>query len=145
MPAAQEVIADLVIGIDHVGLAVQNLDDAIEKWQSIFGAKLTSRETNEQQGVEEALLSFPNESQIQLLAALNSESTIGIFLAKHGEGVQQVALRISDLATATERLNSAQIPTVYPTGKPGSNKSSINFIHPKYTGGVLIELVEYSA
>lgn len=145
MPAAQEVIADLVIGIDHVGLAVRNLDDAIEKWKTVFGAQLTSREINQEQGVEEALLRFPNNTQIQLLAALNPQSPIGKFLEKHGEGVQQVALQISNLADATQRLNDVKIPTVYPAGKPGSNGSSINFIHPKYTGGVLIELVEYSA
>ena len=145
MPAVEKVIADLVIGVDHVGFAVQNLATSIEKWEQVFGATLHSREINQDQGVEEAMLRFSDGSQIQLLAALNPESAIGKFLAKRGEGVQQVALQVSNLELATQRLTEAQIPTVYPTSKSGSNKSSINFIHPKYTGGVLIELVENSA
>ena len=145
MPAPQQVISDLVIGIDHVGLAIQNLDNAIEYWQSNFGAQLHSREINQDQGVEEALLRFPNGSQIQLLSATSDNSPIGKFLAQHGQGVQQIALRVSDLLAATELLAQKNIPMVYPTPRNGSNNSTINFIHPKYAGGVLLELVEYPA
>ena len=88
MPAVEKVIADLVIGVDHVGFAVQNLATSIEKWEQVFGATLHSREINQDQGVEEAMLRFSDGSQIQLLAALNPESVIGKFLAKRGEGVQ---------------------------------------------------------
>lgn len=145
MPAPQQVIKDLIIGIDHVGLAVNNLDSAIDHWVTNFGAELNSRETNEDQGVEEALLSFPDNSQIQLLAATSPESPIGKFLAKHGEGVQQIAFKVSSLVTATSLLANVDIPTVYPAPKKGSNNTTINFIHPKYAGGVLLELVEYPA
>ena len=145
MPAPQEVIGDLVIGIDHVGLAVKDLDEAIDRWVNHYGAKLHSREVNQEQGVEEAMLQLSDGSQIQLLAALSEDSTIGKFLAKSGEGIQQLALKVSDLAKAMDRLNNAQIRTVYPAQKKGSNGTSINFIHPKSTGGVLIELVEYSS
>lgn len=145
MPTPQEVIGDLIIGIDHIGLAVQDLDAAIEKWQKIFGAQLHSREINSEQGIEEAMLHFSDGSQIQLLASTDSQSAIGKFLAKHGEGVQQLALEVTSLAQAMLQLEKAQISSVYPAQKKGSNGTWINFIHPKYTGGVLIELVEYSA
>ncbi len=143
MPAPQEVIKDLVIGVDHVGLAVKDLDQAILFWEENFGAKLHSREFNAEQDLEEAMLEFQDGSKIQLLASTNTESTIGKFISKHGEGMQQLALRVINLEQATKLLAETQISSVYPTQKKGSNGTWINFIHPKYTGGVLIELVEY--
>ncbi len=145
MTAPFQVISDLIIGIDHVGLAVENLDQAISYWDENFGTKLHSREINEEQQIEEALVKFPNGSQLQLLASLDPQSAIGKFLAKHGEGVQQVALKVTDLVAATELLAKKEIPMVYPAPKRGSNGSRINFIHPKYAGGVLLELVEFPA
>jgi methylmalonyl-CoA/ethylmalonyl-CoA epimerase len=143
MPAPQEVINDLVIGVDHVGLAVKDLDQAIMFWQENFGAKLHSREFNAEQDLEEAMLEFQDDSKIQLLASANADSIIGKFIAKHGEGMQQLALQVSNLEQAMKSLADSQISSVYPTQKSGSNGTWINFIHPKYTGGVLIELVEY--
>ncbi|MEN9741577.1 MAG: hypothetical protein RIR66_533 [Actinomycetota bacterium] len=143
MPAPQEVINDLVIGVDHVGLAVKDLDQAIMFWQENFGAKLHSREFNAEQDLEEAMLEFQDDSKIQLLASANADSIIGKFIAKHGEGMQQLALQVSNLEQAMKSLADSQISSVYPTQKRGSNGTWINFIHPKYTGGVLIELVEY--
>ena len=145
MPAPHEVLKDLVLGIDHVGVAVSDLDLAIANWTENFGGRLHSREINEEQAIEEAMIQFADGTQIQLLSALNSESVISKFLAKHGPGVQQVALRVQNLTQAMAALTENDIPTVYPVGKPGGGGSSINFIHPKYTGGVLIELVEYSS
>lgn len=145
MPTPQEVIGDLIIGIDHIGLAVQDLDGAIEKWQNLFGARLHSREINSEQGIEEAMLHFSDGSQVQLLASIDSQSAISKFLTKHGEGVQQLALEVTSIAQAMQQLEKAQISSVYPAQKKGANGTWINFIHPKYTGGVLIELVEYSA
>lgn len=145
MPAPQEVINDLVIGIDHVGLAVKNIDQSITHWQDNFGAKLYSREINAEQELEEAILVFKNGSKIQLLASTNPDSTIGKFIAKYGEGMQQLALHVTSVEHATELLAKTSISSVYPAQKMGSNGTSINFIHPKYTGGVLIELVEYPA
>ena len=143
MPAPQEVINDLIIGVDHVGLAVKDLDQAILFWHEKFGAKLHSRELNLDQDLEEAMMLFQDGSKIQLLASANQESTIGKFISKHGEGMQQLALRVTNVEQATRLLAEAQISSVYPTQKMGSNGTWINFIHPKFTGGVLIELVEY--
>lgn len=138
------VLADLVIGIDHVGLAVSDLDEAIEKWTTVFGAKLHSREINAEQGVEEAMLEFGQGSALQLLASLSPDSPIGVFLANRGEGMQQLAIRVSDIALATEKLQAAGIETLSPAARIGTGGSSINFIHPKFTGGVLLELVEFN-
>lgn len=143
MPAPQEVLAELVIGVDHVGIAVQNLDESIEKWAKLFGAKLHSREINSEQAIEEAMLIFPNQSQIQLLSSIDQSSVISKFLAQHGQGVQQVALSVTNLNLAVEKLAEVGVSAVYPAGKLGSNGTSINFIHPKFTSGVLIELVEH--
>lgn len=143
MPSPQEVINDLVIGVDHIGLAVKDLDQAVLFWQEKFGAKLHSREMNADQDLEEAMMIFQDGSKIQLLASTNSESIIGKFISRHGEGMQQLALRVENLEQATKLLANAQINSVYPTQKIGSNGTWINFIHPKFTGGVLIELVEY--
>ncbi len=145
MPAPQEVLRDLVVGIDHIGLAVPDLDKAIKNWTDNFGGYLHSREVNEEQAIEEAMIQFADGTQIQLLSALNPDSVISRFLAKQGPGVQQVAFRVRDLNQAMLALSANNIPTVYPVGKRGGGGSSINFIHPKYTGGVLIELVEYSS
>ena len=143
MPAPQEVINDLIIGVDHVGLAVKDLDQAMLFWQENFGAKLHSREFNAQQDLEEAMMLFQDGSKIQLLASTNPESTIGKFISKYGQGMQQLALRVVNLEQATKLLADAQISSVYPTQEKGTNGTWINFIHPKFTGGVLIELVEY--
>lgn len=145
MPAPHEVIKDLVLGIDHVGIAVPDLDQAISNWTENFGGHLHSREINEEQAIEEAMIRFADGTQIQLLSAINPDSVISKFLAKQGPGVQQVALRVRNLTQAMTVLSENEIPTVYPVGKTGGSGSSINFIHPKYTGGVLIELVEYSS
>jgi len=145
MPAPHVVLGDLVIGIDHVGLAVQDLEKSINFWVTTFGGTLRSREINVEQGVEEAMIKFSDTSQIQLLGALDPESVIGKFLNNHGEGVQQLAFRVRNLEQAGQKLNNSKISLVFPAPKSGSNDSSINFIHPKYTGGVLIELVEYSS
>lgn len=147
MSASNEQIAilgDLVIGVDHVGLAVNDLTEAIAKWTKVFGAQIHSREINQEQGVEEVMLQFASGAKIQLLASLSPESPIGVYLAKHGEGMQQLALHVTDIALATEKLSAAGIETLYASAKKGTGETSINFIHPKFTGGVLLELVQYN-
>ena len=139
-----QVLGDLAIGVDHVGLAVADLDKAIDRWTKVFGGELTHREINQEQGIEEAMVKFSDGTQLQLLAALSPDSPIGVFLTKHGEGMQQLAIRVTDIAVATEKLNSAGFTTLYPQAKLGTGGSSINFIHPKLTGGVLLELVQYN-
>ncbi len=132
-----------VTAIDHVGLAVRDLDQAIAFYQDAFGMELVHQETNEEQGVREAMMAVGDSgSCIQLLAPLSDDSPIGKFLARSGEGIQQVAYRVSDIEVAADELRDAGVRMLYESPKRGTAGSRVNFAHPKDCGGVLIELVE---
>ncbi|HRY10848.1 MAG: methylmalonyl-CoA epimerase [Actinobacteria bacterium] len=132
-----------VTAIDHVGLAVQDLDRAIAFYQDAFGMELVHEEVNEEQGVREAMMAVGDSgSCIQLLAPLSEDSPIGKFLARNGEGIQQVAYRVSDIEVAADELRTAGVRMLYENPKRGTAGSRVNFAHPKDCGGVLIELVE---
>ncbi len=132
-----------VTAIDHVGLAVRDLDQAIAFYQDAFGMELVHEEVNEEQGVREAMMAVGDSgSCIQLLAPLSDDSPIGKFLARSGEGIQQVAYRVSDIEVAADELREAGVRMLYEQPKRGTAGSRVNFAHPKDCGGVLIELVE---
>lgn len=132
-----------VTAIDHVGLAVADLDKAIAFYQDAFGMELVHEEVNEEQGVREAMMAVGDSgSCIQLLAPLKDDSPIGKFLARNGEGIQQVAYRVSDIEIAADELREAGVRMLYDAPKRGTAGSRVNFAHPKDCGGVLIELVE---
>ncbi|CAM4230574.1 methylmalonyl-CoA epimerase [Mycobacterium basiliense] len=135
----------LVTGLDHVGIAVADLDAAIEWYHDHLGMILVHEEVNDDQGIREAMLaapSAPTGAQIQLMAPIDDSSVIAKFLEKRGPGIQQFACRVSDLDTLCQRLRSQGLRLVYETPRRGTANSRINFIHPKDAGGVLIELVE---
>ncbi len=138
--------SDLFVCIDHVGLAVPNLDDAIKFHTEVMGWRLLHRETNEEQGVEEAMLGTGEQgvenAQIQLLAPLNENSTIAKFIAKNGPGIQQLAYRVKDIDAVSEALKAGGVRLLYPEPKIGTGGSRIQFAHPKDTGGILLEIVE---
>ena len=138
--------SDLFICIDHVGLAVADLDEAIKFHSEVFGWRVLHRETNEEQGVEEAMIGTGDQlaqnAQIQLLAPLNEDSTIAKFIGRSGPGMQQLAYRVSDLDAVSATLRERGVRLLFPEAKRGTNDSRINFCHPKDTGGVLLELVE---
>ena len=142
MADIQKSLDGLLLGIDHVGFAVADLDAAIERWERTFGFIVDHRETNAEQGVEEAMLAVGDGTHIQLLAPLSPESTIGRYLAKSGEGIQQIAFRVSDISAASAALVSAGVRLIYEKPKVGTAGALINFVHPKDTGGVLVELVQ---
>jgi methylmalonyl-CoA/ethylmalonyl-CoA epimerase len=133
-------------GIDHVGIAVPDLDEGIAFYRDVMGFELEHVETNEIQGTREAMLRAPGDngtgSAMQLLAPLGPDTPIGKFLDRRGPGVQQLALRVTDIEAAAKALRSKGIHVLYDKPKPGTENSLTNFIHPKDTGGVLIELVE---
>lgn len=135
--------------IDHVGYAVPNLDEAIAFHTEVLGFRLLHRETNEEQGVEEAMLGTgdqaPESAQIQLLGPLSPDSTIGKFLAKNGPGIQQVAYRTNDIDKVVEGLKAKGVRLLYAEPKIGTGGSRIQFAHPKDTGGILLEIVEPAA
>jgi methylmalonyl-CoA/ethylmalonyl-CoA epimerase len=139
----------LLTAIDHVGIAVPDLDAAIKWYHDHLGMIVLHEEVNEDQGVREAMLSVRGapvgSAQIQLMAPLDGTSTIAKFLDKRGPGLQQLAYRVSDIDALTERLQEQGVRLLYDKPRRGTANSRINFIHPKDAGGVLVELVEPAA
>jgi methylmalonyl-CoA/ethylmalonyl-CoA epimerase len=133
-----------VTRIDHVGIAVADLDDAIDFYARTFGLSVAHEEVNEEQGVREAMLAVGDSgSWIQLLAPLSADSPIGRFLERSGPGIQQMAYTVTDINAVCDHLRSVGVRVLYDEPKIGTGGSLINFTHPKDTGGVLIELVEH--
>jgi methylmalonyl-CoA/ethylmalonyl-CoA epimerase len=145
-PAPVDVLGPLVERIDHVGLAVADLDAAIDFYRRVFGLHSVHEEVNEEQGVREAMVDIAGSgSFLQLLAPLREDSPIGKFLARNGEGMQQLAFRVTDIEAASQRLRDAGVRLLYDVPKRGTAGSKVNFLHPKSCGGVLVELVEPGA
>jgi methylmalonyl-CoA/ethylmalonyl-CoA epimerase len=138
-----EIPEYLFVAIDHVGIAVPDLDEAIAFYGKAFGMTVAHEETNEEQGVREAMLSVGDSgSCIQLLAPLTPESTIAKFLDRSGPGLQQLAYRVTDVEQVAAILRERGLRLLYDAPKRGTSNSRVNFIHPKDAGGVLVELVE---
>jgi methylmalonyl-CoA/ethylmalonyl-CoA epimerase len=134
-----------LLRIDHVGVAVPDLDAAIEFYARVFGMACVHVEENEEQGVREAMLSVgpsPEGGCLQLLAPLRPDSTIAKFLDRNGPGIQQVAYTVADVAVASAALRARGMRLLYDEPRRGTAGSRINFVHPKDAGGVLVELVE---
>ena len=129
--------------IDHVGIAVADLDDALKFYAEHFDMHAVHEEVNEEQGVREAMLAVGDSgSCLQLLAPLRPDSPIGKFLDKSGPGIQQMAYRVDDIEAVSATLRERGVRLLYDAPKRGTANSRINFIHPKDAGGVLVELVE---
>ncbi|WP_425296244.1 methylmalonyl-CoA epimerase [Nocardia asiatica] len=141
--------ADYVTAVDHVGIAVPDLDAAVAWYAENLGMIETHREVNEAQGVHEAMLSLPGApdraTALQLLAPLDAESTIAKFIDRSGPGLQQLAYRVTDIEAVSAYLRDKGLRLLYDAPRHGTADSRINFIHPKDAGGVLIELVEPNA
>lgn len=145
MSAVPAVPQHLFTAIDHVGVAVADLDEAIAFYRDTYGMTLAHEEVNEEQGVREAMMAVGGSgSHIQLLAPLSSESTIAKFLDRSGPGIQQMAYRVEDLDAVSATLRERGLRLLYPEARRGTAGSRINFIHPKDAGGILVELVEPS-
>ena len=133
-----------IIGIDHVGIAVPDLSEALAFYHSTFAAQTLHQEENPEQGVVEAMVAVGSEpgTVIQLLAPLNADSPIARFIERNGPGMQQLALRVQDVEVAAKQAQALGIRTLYTEPKKGTQGARINFLHPKDCGGVLIELIE---
>lgn len=147
---ARPVLASaLVTAVDHIGIAVPDLDVAKKWYHDHLGMIVLHEEVNDDQGIREAMLSVrgapKGSAQIQLMSPLDDTSTIAKFIDKRGPGLQQFAYRVSDLDALSARLREDGVRLVYDHPRRGTAHSRINFIHPKDTGGVLIELVEPAA
>ncbi len=144
-------VRHLFTAIDHVGIAVPDLDQAMAFYREAYGMEVLHEEVNEEQGVREAMVgvgdraSNPGGSCIQLLAPLSPESTIAKFIDRNGQGIQQLAFRVDDVEHVAEVLRSRGLRLLYDAPRRGTSDSRVNFIHPKDAGGVLVELVEPAA
>jgi methylmalonyl-CoA/ethylmalonyl-CoA epimerase len=134
----------LFVAVDHVGIAVADLDEAIAWYQDTFGMQVVHQEVNEEQGVREAMLAVGTAggTQLQLLAPLRPDSPIARFLAHSGPGIQQIAYRVEDIEAVSAELRSRGLRLLYEAPRRGTAGARINFIHPKDAGGVLVELIE---
>ncbi|HTZ42374.1 MAG TPA: methylmalonyl-CoA epimerase [Jatrophihabitans sp.] len=135
-----------ILRIDHVGIAVPDLDAAIAFYRENFGIECVHTETNAEQGVREAMLAVGDGStRLQLLAPLTPESTIARFLDRSGPGIQQLAYTVDDVDATAAELRGRGLRLLYDEARRGTAGSRVNFVHPKDAGGVLVELVEPAA
>ena len=135
----------LFLAVDHVGVAVPDLDAALESYRRVFGLAAVHVETNEDQGVREAMLAVgpaDGGARLQLLAPLHEGSPIARFLDRSGPGLQQLAYRVADVEEAARVLRGRGVRVLYDEPRRGTAGSRINFLHPGDCGGVLVELVE---
>ena len=133
--------APLLTEIDHVAIAVHDLDAAIAYYAETFGATVDHRERVESDGVEEALLKVA-DSYIQLLTPVREDSPVAVYLAKKGEGLHHVGYRVADCAAALQSVKDHGGRVIDEAPRPGSRGTTVAFIHPKGALGTLIELVE---
>ncbi|MGI9603293.1 MAG: methylmalonyl-CoA epimerase [Acidimicrobiales bacterium] len=131
----------LLTEIDHVAIAVNDLESAIAYYQSAFGAEVHHREVVDSDGVEEALVKVA-DSYIQLTAATRADSPIAIFLEKRGEGLHHVGYRVDDCAAALAAVVRAGGRAIDEQPRPGSRGTTVAFVHPKGSFGTLIKLVQ---
>ncbi|OIV38299.1 methylmalonyl-CoA epimerase [Mangrovactinospora gilvigrisea] len=133
-----------VLRIDHVGIAVPDLDEAIAFHERTFGLRCVHVEENREQGVREAMLAVgEGDARIQLLAPLDATSTIATFLERRGPGLQQLAYTVADIEAASRTLRERGVRLLYEAPRRGTAGSLVNFVHPKDAGGVLLELVQH--
>jgi methylmalonyl-CoA/ethylmalonyl-CoA epimerase len=131
----------MILAIDHVGIAVTDLEAAVARYRAVLGVEPSHRERIEEQGVEEVLIDVGG-SAIQLLGALGADTSVGRFLAKRGPGLHHVAYRVEDLAEELRRLRADGIRLVDDAPRRGSRGTSIAFVHPTAVEGSLVELVQ---
>jgi methylmalonyl-CoA/ethylmalonyl-CoA epimerase len=127
--------------IDHVAIAVRDLESAITWYQEMFGAMVVHREVVDRDGVEEALLKVA-DSYIQLLTPVSADSPVARYLDRNGEGIHHVGYRVDDCAAALSTLQAKGVRVIDSAPRPGSRGTTVAFVHPKAAFGTLIELVQ---
>jgi len=127
--------------IDHIGVAVEDLDAAIALYEQSFEMELAHRETVESQGVEAVLLDV-GDGHVELLRPLDPETAVGKFLARKGEGLHHVAYAVDDIDATLGKLAAAGLELIDDEARTGIRDSRVAFLHPRSTGGVLTEIVE---
>jgi methylmalonyl-CoA/ethylmalonyl-CoA epimerase len=149
MPSDLGSVLPGLLGLDHVGVAVADLETAISFYRDVLGLRVVHREDNLDQQVAEVMLTSseagPVSNQLQLLMPLTENSVLRRFLVRRGSGLHHVAYAVSDVRSASSILRQCGVRVLYDAPRAGTRGSQINFVHPKDTGGVLLELVEHAA
>jgi methylmalonyl-CoA/ethylmalonyl-CoA epimerase len=130
--------------IDHIGIAVNSIDESLKLWEGVLGVKCAGIETVEDQKVRTAFLPL-NESEVELLEATSPDSPIAKFIEKKGEGIHHLAIRVDNLEKALAELKERGVRLIDEHPRKGAGGAMIAFIHPKATGGILLELSERDA
>ena len=144
--SVERALAAHILCVDHIGIAVTDLDAALSFYTETLGFELTHRERNDEQLIDEAMVMVPGSGvQLQLMAPTSPESTIAKFIEKRGQGLQQIAYRVDDIDAASAATADAGLRLIYDAPRRGTLNSRINFIHPKDAGGILVELVELAS
>jgi len=128
--------------LDHIGIAVKDLDGAISLYRDVLGLKLEGTHVLAERGVRVAFFSIGDEAHIELLEPLSNESTIAKFLSSRGEGLHHIALKVNDIQAVLEEFKQKGITLIDEKPQAGAEGKKIAFIHPKSTRGVLLELCE---
>ena len=131
----------MILGLHHVGIAVEDLEAATERYRRTLGIEPSHRERIEDQGVDEVLFDV-GDSSIQLLGSLGPDTPVGSFLGRRGPGLHHVAYAVNDVAASLERLREEGVRLVDPVPRRGSRGTTIAFVHPAGMDGVLVELVQ---
>ena len=131
----------MLLNLDHIAIAVADLDEAVERFGRLFGVEPTAREVVEDQGVEEAMIPAGG-SQVQLLCPLAADTPVGRFLDRRGEGLHHIAFAVPDVAAALAHLEAEGVELIDHEPRVGGGGRRIAFVHPGAFGGTLIELVE---
>ena len=132
----------MYVGVDHVGVAVRNLDEAIDLYRDVLGFKLESVHVLAERKVRVAFLSTGGETRIELLEPLGNDSPVAKFLENRGEGIQHLAVRVKNIEAVLAELKQKAVILVDDKPRVGAEGAKIAFVHPKSTKGVLLELVE---
>jgi methylmalonyl-CoA/ethylmalonyl-CoA epimerase len=132
----------MFIGMDHVGVVVRSLDEAVEVYRDVLGFKLEGIHVLTDRKVKVAFLSTGGQTNVELLEPLNSESTIAKYLETHGEGIHHFAMKVKSIEAALARYKKIGVVLIDETPKAGAEGARIAFVHPKSTRGVLLELCE---
>ncbi len=130
-----------LLGVDHIAIAVQDLDRATLEWQKRYGLRIGEREVVPEQGVEVQML-YAGDTRIELVQPLSDDSPVHKFLLKNGEGLHHLAFAVNDCQAAMDQSSQDGAQMINPQPRTGAHQTTIAFVHPKSANGVLLELVE---
>ncbi|MGQ9507486.1 MAG: methylmalonyl-CoA epimerase [Candidatus Bathycorpusculaceae bacterium] len=131
----------MFVGVDHVGVAVKNLDEAISLYQNVLGFKLEGVHVLKERKVKVAFLSSRGETRIELLEPLSSDSPVAKFLESRGEGIHHIAVKVENIEAVLKNFKRKGVVLVDEKPRVGAEGAKIAFVHPKSTRGVLLELI----